>query len=276
MNEMNFLLINIKKYFLCLFFLTLTISFCFTKSNADVPEPRDVIIWHVPYSNNKHVSVNIVALREYAYYHMGRHYHFIPSISLKFPGPVDYSYKLIDKENEIVLSENKGSFDKFGEHIIIFQLPILKYKKEIHYLLKGSVQYYIYNKDLKKNNKSKASIIDSGIINYTFQAGKTINIGDKNYTYTLIDKNGDKENFSSEIIYRSNNNETFFIGNELEYEKDQEIKINFKEERARKREKTRHPKSENITVILDGIEEKYYPIIKENDHTILENITISE
>lgn len=287
---------NIKPYKVTILYLIFiyTILFSCTICNADVPEGGERIVWLQPYQYNRHVQANIIALRKYAYYHTGRHYHYIPSIALTLPGPSKFSYKIFDKDTRKLLSKKEGSYDQFGEHIYIFQLPVLEMNKEKNYIINCDIQYYSYDKKEKDKRRIKKNKGDRITTDAFFN--RIIEKGDDNYIYTLIDKDGEREYFTCDIVYKSLENKS----NDEDKQKNEIINNENKKHYIRNisnenisfllngKEEKNYPRGDEsynffqvfgakyITILVNKDKEKRYPIIKDNDERIKENCILPD
>ena len=71
----------------------------------------------------------------------------LAAISLSVPGPCDYSYKLFDKNNKLIIEES-GRNDQYGRQDIRckqhFKLPNVASDESLDYVIKFSITLHRY------------------------------------------------------------------------------------------------------------------------------------
>ena len=195
---------NIIKSVIYFFVFIYFVFFSCKHTSADLLIPP--IIWHVPFDEDKTINADIYFPDGFKRYSRG--WHITPNpktrlgaISLSVPGPCDYSYKLFDKNNKLIIKES-GRSEQYGRQDIQckkeFKFPNVGKDESLDYVIKFSITLHRYQKDNMKENQ-KENQIDAKAQNTTKTTNKYImrSIGRRGYgnpriKYSLIDYKGEK------------------------------------------------------------------------------------
>ena len=191
--------------------------FCmFSSKNvlADVPPPPPPI-WYIPFDEDKNITADIYFPDTIRWYYMGRHVTPNPktrlgAVSFNVPGPCEYSYKLFDKNNKLIIEES-GRSEEYGRQIIkckkSFKFPNAARNESLDYVIKFSITLHRYKKDRnidernKKDNNKLSSDSEKHMMNII---GRRKSYGDKRIKYSLIDYNGEKFSGTKNISISNN------------------------------------------------------------------------
>ena len=176
----------VEKFFFVVTFFIFVVICSFTPSLADVIVPDKLMRKYIqdkPYSDKIEISARlgfppvIFINPDNPYNNKSVEiYHFLSDetrkcfVGIVVPGPCDYKYIAYDKDNNVVIEE-KGSDEKFGNHII---------RSEKYFLLPepGNLQSVSYK-------------IELDVTLYNYEKVKKVT-GIPSYRYVIVDKNGKK------------------------------------------------------------------------------------
>lgn len=183
--------------------------------SADIGTPPPRVIWYKPYAEKKEIDIKFTAfigLNPFEDYGKGSF-----GVKINVPGPCLYSYNLYKKNRdgiyELIKSDMKD-YNDFGCQDIslgYIDLAILDRNNKSYFKLSGEVTYYKYEKTKKqkenmygklKNDNIEIKINNEITIGYSGIFGgisRDIVVGDPDYDYILLDKNGENSKFCFEF-----------------------------------------------------------------------------